>query len=265
MSKRFSTSELQKLRNLGLDAMMQKLARGFNYYSRSVEQQIRGAIVIPVKFGHRDLQFLTSLEQAVASEFKGLVQSRTFPRTVIYQWLRSYHFPQSEESIRIYDVEQQTYLRDGHAYATASDRLIAEGEEMTVLFKPAPAQLVPAVHFLMKKGSFYLVDDAGLLIPTPNGSTFPFQVNPERINDNAYMTPMIITTHDAELEKQLPSFSPVQKLCKMKGEQEISTYVDKTLARFQKHCRIRFEAPILRLANRLFKDFINYEEDLRLT
>jgi len=143
--------------------------------------------------------------------------------------------------------------------------LIAEGSESTLIFLPQKRNLVAVVNFLTKKGSLFLTQEDGTLIPAPEGNTYPFLLNPERLSDEAYMTPMIITSYYQELEKELPSFGQIQKLYKIKGKEEISTYVDKTADKFVRNCRIRFAKPVLRLGNKLFKDFINYEEDARLS
>jgi hypothetical protein len=205
------------------------------------------------------------LQTAVTREFGSGIKSETFPRTVVYQWLRTYVFPKPQESIRIYDVAQAKYLDSEAEYNRASDNLIAEGSESTLIFLPHKRNLVSVAKFLERKGGFFRIGEDGRLLPAPEGSAHPFELNPERISDEAYMTPMIITTYDPQLEKELPSFGQIKKLYKVKGCEEISTYVDKTFDEFVKTCRIKFETPITRLGNRLFKEFINYEEDPRLS
>lgn len=261
-TKGFSQRELHTFRKLALDAIALNLSRGFNYYPDSVELAMADSIVIPVKFGHRNTEFINLLEKAVCSEFKKRVENRRFPRTVVYQWLKNYEFPKPEEKTRIYDISQGRYVQDEADYKQSSNNLIAEGAEFTLVFKPQQSDLVDVVRFISRKGNLFLTDNSGSLIPADAES--PLQLNPERLSDSAYMTPMIITSYDAQLEKELPAFRQVKKLYKIKGKEEISTYVDKTLNEFVRNCRIQFKKPILRLANKLFKDFINYEDDPRL-
>ncbi len=263
MSKRkFSDRERSTFRTLALEAITQKLATGFNYYPNSVELTIKNAVAIPVKYGHRSLEFIGLLEKAVTSEFKG-VDSVKFPRIVVYQWLKGCNFPK-EAGTKIWDISQGRYLNDEQEYNSSSEKLIAEGDEMTLVFKPSPDRLVDVVKLIMQKGSFYSTNDDGSLVPAPNGSKHPFELNPKRLSDDAYMTPMIITSFDEELATQLPAFRPVTKLYKIKENEEISVYLDKTLDACVKKCRVRFENHKQRLANKLFRDFINFEEDPRL-
>jgi hypothetical protein len=260
MKTGFKKSELEKYRRLGLDAILSKTVTGFNYYPESIEKEARNLIHIPVKFGHRSIEFLNLLQTAVRKEFKDTVSKKIFSRKVIYHWLRTYAFPAPEERISIFDVETNAYIHNREEYSSASNKLLAEGDEQSLSFIPETAHtLVDLALFLESKGSFYLTDDNGELIPGAEGSEHPFELNPNRISDEAYMTPMIITSYDEDLESKLTSFCPVKKLFQIRGDEEISVYLDKTYNEFREKCRLDFEGPVLKLANRLFRDFINFE------
>ncbi len=120
------------------------------------------------------------------------------------------------------------------------------------------------VAILIDKGVFYLLDKQGNPIPSSKEENFPFKLNPNRISEEAYMIPMIITTYNEDLGNRLNGFYPIKKLFKIKGNEEISVYLDKNLGAFRQFCVIDFEEPVIRLANKLFKDFINFEIDPRL-
>ena len=262
--KKFSERERSAFRKLALEAITQRLATGFNYYPQSIELSLNDAITIPVKCSHRSLEFVTLLEDTVSSEFGRTIRSERHLKIAVYQWLKGYKFPH-EEKMRIWDVEQGKYARSEEEYVNASEKLIAEGEELTLVFKPPRKKLIEVVRSITRKGSFYLTDEEGLPLPAPEGSKYPFELNPERISDDAYMTPMIVTTFDRVIARALPDFKQVTKLYKIKSKEEISVYLDKTLEAFKKKCRVRFEGQKMRLANRLFRDFINFEEDPMLT
>jgi len=107
----------------------------------------------------------------------------------------------------------------------------------------------------MKKGNRFLIDDSGNPILTAEGDYIP---NPERISDEAYMTPMIIIANEA-YPFTIPGFAFVKKLFKISGSEEISVYLDKTYTPFKEICKVKFDGERLRLVNNSFRDFINLE------
>lgn len=261
MEKGFTKKELEEYRKLGLDAILLKTVTGFNYYPKSIEKESQNMIHIPIKYGHRSIDFLNLLGDAVNYEFRDKVSTKIFPRKVIYQWLKTYNFPKPEESINIFDVGRNLYIHNEEEYLTVSNRLLAEGDEQSLVFIPKNMlTLIDLTLFLVSRGSFYLTDEEGQLIPALEDSDYPFKLNPDRLGDEAYITPMIITSYDKTLESKLNGFSPVRKLFKLKGNEEISVYLDKSYDEFVEKCKIIFDGPVLKLANKLFKDFINLEE-----
>lgn len=260
----FSERELERLRLMGFDTILKKLTSGFNYYPNSIEGQFQDTIYLPIKFGHRNTIFLSLLEKEVEKEFHSHVRCLRVPRKAIYQWFKSYNFPHPEKRIRIYDVEQKKHILNIEEYKQSSGKLLAEGEEESLVFEPKTVNLATLAIFLIKKGSFFITDSEGNLIPSLEDSEYPFKVNPDKISDEAYMTPMIITTFNKDLQAQLPSFAPVKKVFKIKGKEEIGTYLDKLYPNFIENCKIKFDGEKDRLVNKLFRDFINFESQIEL-
>jgi hypothetical protein len=252
----FSDLELQSIRSSALNAMLQRLIRGINHYPNSVEIGITDSITIPVKFGHRRLDVIHLLERALAKEFNGPIPSWKLPRSVVYQWLRAYYFPRPDETIQIYDVKQGKYIRSDDEYRLASDELLAEGQELTLILKPSRNQIVDVVRFISKRGGKYAttIDDS------IDDSTGALRVNQERLNDSVYATPMILTSYDDQLLTELSDFSPVRKLFTVRGNEEISTYIDKKYPEYLAQSLLKLESTVLRLANKLFRDYINFDE-----
>jgi len=131
MEECFSENELEEYRQLGLSAILSKTVTGFNYYPRSIEKESQNMIYIPIKFGHRSVDFLNLLRTAVLGEFKDTVSIKAFSRKVIYQWLRTYRFPRAEEKIMIFDVHNNSYVCNEDEYSSASNELLAEGDEQS--------------------------------------------------------------------------------------------------------------------------------------
>ena len=107
-----------------------QLATGFNYYPISIEKMFEHAIHIPLKFGHRNLQFLSLIERAVIQEFQACVKMEYLPRKVIYKWVHSYKFPQPSEGIKIYDLQARRYVQ-AESEVKSSSQFLAEGEEQS--------------------------------------------------------------------------------------------------------------------------------------
>ncbi len=258
----FSEKEKAHFRQLALESILHQHATGFNYYPKSVELYLGNSIAIPVKFGHRNSIFLDLLEQSLKTEFGPGLETARFPRVVAYFWNKRYSFPSADEGTRLWSVDTKRYIETAQEYATSSKNIIAEGPECTFVVKPSKNDLIPAIQFIGKKGSFFKLNDDGDRVASCEGSHLPFEENPERLSDEAYKTPMLATSYTPELAAALPSFKPVIKLFKIKGQEEISTYLDKTQEKFETHCTVKFPGTVRRLANRLFRDFINFEEKL---
>lgn len=241
-------------------AIKAKLSSGFNHYPKSIELSFQESVHLPIKCGHRDETFIGELERRLFREFGSKIRTTSLPRRVIYEYSKEDHIytmPKPETGVRLWDVKQKRYLKDEEDYRNSSPDLLAVGEEKSIIFLTEPNNMVNLAKFLIHQTNAFLLDETGQPIPDesqPEG----YAVNPYSVPES-YDAPMIIVTHNLELERDLPEFAPVKKLYRIRGQEEISTYLDKTYEDFVKNCRMKFDGAVKRLANKIFRDIINFE------
>lgn len=217
-------------------------------------------VIVPAKYGHDQREFTKKLVARMSEHLGQRIGRKHYPRHVIYRWSKSWPFPAPESRIRIFDLESKRYLTE-ETYGDASERLLARGEEVSLVVRNRNVDILDLVDALIRFGSFYRLAETGDPIEI-DGS---FEENPERINEYANKVPMIITKFSPKLAQTVPGFKPVKKLVKRRGRQEFSLYIDKNYPKFVKKSSISFGRPKRRLANKLFRDCINQELDARLS
>lgn len=256
-AKKFNERDFKRFKRWAYEAIKNEWSTGFNYYQDSIELRLGESINLHVKGSHDEEHFLGALAQEVVREHDG-VSFELLPRMAVFEYKHDWAFPVIESRIKIYDVEQQRYLENKSAYESSGPNILAEGEAKSLVFFTNGKNLVDLARLLLKKSSFFNLDDRGERIMAPLESGQKYEENPDKL-DGAYRTPMVITSHTPSIEKRLPEFAPVKKLFKIRGSEELSTYVDKTYDKFVDNCRIRFEGEAIRLGNKAFRDFINFE------
>ncbi|MDP4012032.1 MAG: hypothetical protein Q8R00_00280 [Candidatus Nanoarchaeia archaeon] len=256
--KRFKDFE-GTLRKWAHEAIVKEWSSGFNYYPDSIELNLGDSISIPVKCGHREERFLAGLEGQVSARYDSSVTSQRIPRMVVYEYKKIKHPDYEftvEDGVRIFDVDCNKILYTQEDFDKSSPNLLAEGEEQSLVFLTDDSTIIDLARFIIRKANHYMIDASGEFVHDEKGAV---KINEDMI-PGAYRAPMIIATHTPNLERALPEFAPVKKLFRIVQDNgEISTYLDEKYETFIKNCRIKFDNEVLRLANKAFRNVINFK------